>query len=187
MKFKKTGLNGNFLIDLEKREDRRGFFARYYCAKEFSAYGLNTNWLQINNSLSYQAGTLRGLHFQKPPYAEVKLVRCLKGAVWDVVVDLRRGSKTYGKWFGSTLSEENRSMMYVPRGFAHGFQSLMNDSEILYLVSDNYEPNAEVTLLWDDSSVNINWPMHPAVISDKDARGITLNNIEPLEIMIYEE
>jgi len=173
----KTELKGNFLIDLQPRVDVRGFFARYFCEKEFSKAGLNTRWVQINNSMSCNIGTLRGLHYQRAPHAEVKLVRCIRGSIWDVVVDLRSGSETYGKWFGATLSEENRTMMYVPKGFAHGFVSLESDSEILYLVSDFYAPEAEGTLIWNDPDVGIKWPINPQVLSDKDLKGRRLSEL----------
>lgn len=175
MNFQETFLEGNYLIHLEKSEDERGFFARYFCEKEFFKKGLNTIWLQINNSMSKNIGTLRGLHLQKAPHAEVKLIRCLKGKVWDVVVDLRKESKTFGKWFGAILSDENRTMMYIPKGFAHGFISLEPDSEILYLVSNFYTPQSEETLLWNDPHVAISWPLQPSIISDKD------NNAKPLK------
>lgn len=180
MKFYETPLEGNYLIDLELREDERGFFARYFCENEFAKQGLNKRWVQINNSLSRYVGTLRGLHFQRPPHAEVKLVRCLKGAIWDVVVDLRSESNTYGKWFGATLTDVNRTMMYVPKGFAHGFISLEPDTEILYLVSEFYAPGFEETLLWSDHDVEIRWPINPQVISEKDSQGKTLQSIHPI-------
>jgi len=180
MKFKETSLQGNYLIDLDLLEDERGFFARYFCEKEFSNVGLNTRWVQINNSMSCDVGTLRGLHFQCPPNAEVKLVRCIRGSIWDVVVDLRKASKTYGKWFGTTLSDKNRTMIYVPKGFAHGFVSLESDSEILYLVSDFYAPETEGTLIWNDPDVGIQWPMQPKVLSGKDLQGKLLRDIDPL-------
>lgn len=182
MKFTELELKGAYLIDLEKREDSRGFFARYFCEEEFNRQGLASNWVQINNSMSMRPGTLRGLHFQTPPHAEVKLVRCLRGAIWDVIVDLRKGSETYGKWFGSELNETNRSMMYVPQGFAHGFVSIEKNSEILYLVSDRYHPEAEKTLLWSDSNVSIKWPRTPTLISEKDSAGSLLRDLLPLEI-----
>jgi dTDP-4-dehydrorhamnose 3,5-epimerase len=182
MKYTKTPLLGNYLIDLEQHGDERGFFARYFCEREFSENGLNARWVQINNSMSKEIGTLRGLHFQHQPNAEVKLVRCLKGAIWDVVVDLRQGSETFGKWFGAKLSAENRSMMYVPKGFAHGFISLEPDSEIIYLVSDFYAPALEGTLIWNDPEVAINWPLVPAVISEKDALGQELRSIVPIKL-----
>jgi len=179
---KETSLEGNFLVNLELNNDERGFFARFFCVKEFSNYGMNTSWVQINNSMSKSLGTLRGLHFQRSPNAEVKLVRCLRGVIWDVVVDLRKGSETFGKWFGATLSDENRTMMYVPKGFAHGFISLEPDSEILYLVSDFYAPEAERTLLWNDPDVGIQWPIQPQVLSDKDLQGRLLSDISHLEL-----
>ena len=182
MKFEPTNLNGNFLINLEKKEDDRGFFARYFCEKEFLQKGLNIRWVQINNSLSKDEGTLRGLHYQREPNSEVKLIRCLKGKIWDVVVDLREGSETFGKWFGAELSEYNRTMMYVPKGFAHGFISLEPNSEVLYLVSDFYDPSLEDTLIWNDTKVQINWPIEPKVISDKDLKGSNLEMIIPIEI-----
>jgi dTDP-4-dehydrorhamnose 3,5-epimerase len=181
MKFRETSLAGNYLIDLDLREDERGFFARYFCEKEFSDVGLHTRWVQINNSMSCDIGTMRGLHFQRPPHEEVKLVRCLRGSIWDVVIDLRKGSGTYGQWFGATLSDKNRTMMYVPKGFAHGFVSLESDSEILYLVSDFYVPEAEGTLIWNDPDVGIQWPVQPQVLSDKDLQGRLLRDIDPLE------
>lgn len=182
MKFESTNLKDNFLINLEKKEDDRGFFARYFCEKEFLQKGLNTRWVQINNSLSKDEGTLRGLHYQREPNAEVKLVRCLKGKIWDVVVDLREGSETFGKWFGTELSEYNRTMMYVPKGFAHGFISLQPNSEILYLVSNFYAPDAEGILIWNDEKVGIEWPIKPQVISEKDTKGEVLKKIIPVKL-----
>ncbi|PAY16608.1 dTDP-4-dehydrorhamnose 3,5-epimerase [Rhodopirellula sp. SM50] len=161
-------LDGAFLLDLEKREDNRGFFARYFCEREFADHGLNGRWVQMNVSLSLRRGTMRGLHFQRPPKAEVKVVRCLQGAIWDVVVDIRYQSPTYGEWFGTELTAENRRMMYVPQGFAHGFLTLQDNSEILYLVSETYSPEHEGTLIWNDKFHGIEWPEVPVVVSDKD-------------------
>lgn len=177
MKFKKTKLEGNYLIDLEKKEDKRGFFSRYFCKKEFSSIGLNTKWVQINNSFSKKKGTIRGLHFQTSKFSEVKLVRCVKGEIWDVVVDLRKKSKTFGKWFGANLSEKNRTMMYIPKNFAHGFISLTKNTEIIYLVSNFYEPQSEKTLIWNDKDISISWPLKPKSISEKDQNGILFKNI----------
>ena len=168
MIIKETELSGAYLIDLEKREDERGFFARYYCESEFKNNKLEVNWLQVNNSLSVNKGTLRGLHFQQSPHSEVKLIRCVKGAIWDVIVDVRLNSKTYGKWFGRELNADNRTMMYVPKGFAHGFISLENNSEILYMVSEPYNPQYERTLRWNDEFHGIVWPIDPNIISEKD-------------------
>ena len=174
MYFTQIYLEGAYTIDLERREDERGFFARYFCEKEFAEIGLSTRWVQMNNSLSRERGTLRGLHFQCPPMAEVKVVRCLRGAIWDVIVDVRKESVTFGKWYGAELNEKNRTMMYVPEGFAHGFISLQRDSEILYMVSKSYAPDYEQTLNWNDQDVGIDWPIEPLVISEKDKHGTTL-------------
>lgn len=176
MIFKETNIKGNFLVDLEPRADERGFFARYFCEREFSEQSLNAQWVQINNSMSREVGTLRGLHFQRSPHAEVKLIRCLRGAIWDVVVDLREASETFGRWFGATLSDQNRTMMYVPKGFAHGFISLEPDTEILYLVSEFYAPESEGTLIWNDPDVGIKWPILPQIISEKDLNGAPLKD-----------
>lgn len=170
MLFSKLNVEDAYIIDLEKKSDERGFFARSYCRDEFLKEGLNTEWVQINNSLSKQKGTLRGLHFQYPPYTEVKLVRCIKGVIWDVIVDIRKDSETYGEWVAAELSQDNRSMMYVPKGCAHGFISLTSDTEIIYMVSSKYAPDYEGTLKWDDQFHNIEWPIIPEVISEKDQK-----------------
>jgi dTDP-4-dehydrorhamnose 3,5-epimerase len=177
MIFTETTLQGAFLIDLEKKEDERGFFARYFCQSEFGKMGLETNWVQINNSLSIEKGTLRGLHFQTAPFEEVKLVRCVRGAIWDVIVDLRKESVSFGHWFGAELTEANKTMIYVPKGFAHGFISLLPNTELIYLVSEYYNTDADTCLKWDDPAVDINWPIQPSVISDKDKRGLKLKKI----------
>ncbi len=168
MKFTKTPLESAYLIDLQKREDERGFFSRLFCQKEFEQLGLETKFVQVNNSLSVLPGTLRGLHYQKAPKEEVKIVRCIRGALFDVIVDIRENSPTFGKWFGEELSAENRRMMYVPKGFAHGFISLLPNTELVYFVSEFYSPEHEGGIRWDDPNVNIAWPKTPSVISDKD-------------------
>jgi dTDP-4-dehydrorhamnose 3,5-epimerase len=177
-----TPLRGSFLIQPQPHFDERGFFSRYYCQSEFQRSGLNTEWPQINNSFSTQPGTLRGLHYQRPPNAEVKLVRCVRGEIWDVIVDLRAESQTYGRWFGSTLTQENRHMMYVPKGFAHGFISLTSNVELIYMVSNKYTPESEETLLWSDKDVDIGWPANPSVISSKDQQGRSLHSLSPMTI-----
>jgi dTDP-4-dehydrorhamnose 3,5-epimerase len=177
MIFRETGLSGNYLIDLDSKIDERGFFARFFCANEFSSLGLNINWVQVNTSLSENIGTLRGLHFQSHPSEEIKLIRCIRGEIWDVVVDLRKNSNTFGMWFGDYLSEDNRTMMYVPKGFAHGFISTRPNSEIIYLVSEFYSPTSEKVLLWNDSDVGINWPIQPIMISNKDVAGDLLKDL----------
>ena len=182
MIFSETDLTGAYVIDIEPRKDDRGFFARLFCEHEFAAQGLNTRWVQINNSFTTETGTLRGLHFQRPPKAEVKVVRCIRGVIWDVIVDLRASSTTFGKWFGTELNAENRTMLYVPQGFAHGFISLQPNSEILYLVSEFYGPEQEETLLWNDSAVDIAWLIDPKYISNKDKQAKQLSDIKPIKI-----
>jgi dTDP-4-dehydrorhamnose 3,5-epimerase len=168
MKFHETPLNGAYLIELERRGDDRGFFARFFCEKEFAAAGTETRFVQINNSLSARKGTLRGMHYQLAPSAEVKVVRCLKGSLYDVIADLRPDSPTFGQWFGAELNAENRLMMYVPRGCAHGLLTLADDTEALYLVSDSYAPDRERGMRFDDPWLGIKWPIAPVEISPKD-------------------
>lgn len=169
MKFHATPLAGARLIELDKRGDERGFFARAFCEREFGAQGLETRFVNVNNSLSSARGTLRGLHYQIGEAAEVKLVRCISGALWDAILDLRPESPTFGRWFGETLSADNRLMMYVPRGFAHAILTLEPDTEALYLVSAHYAPGQERGVRWDDPRFAINWPIAPQEISAKDA------------------
>lgn len=169
MKFHKGSVEGARLVELEKRGDERGFFARLFCEKEFGAEGLETRFVQANNSLSGAGGTLRGLHYQLGASAEVKVVRCIRGALFDAIVDLRPDSPTFLKWFGETLSAENRLMMYVPRGCAHAILTLEPDTEALYLVSAFYDPGAERGVRWNDPRFAIEWPIEPAEISAKDA------------------
>ncbi|MBS7455654.1 dTDP-4-dehydrorhamnose 3,5-epimerase [Coralloluteibacterium stylophorae] len=169
MRFEPIALADACTIDLERRGDDRGFFARAFCEDEFAAMGLHSHFAQINNSLSVRAGTLRGMHFQLPPAAEVKVVRCIRGSLWDCIVDLRPGSPSYLQWAGVELSAGNRRMLYVPRGFAHGFITLEDDTEALYLVSDRYAPDRERGLRWNDPRLGIRWPRAPVEISAKDA------------------
>lgn len=169
MKFTKTPLPGAYVIDLEKLGDDRGFFARLYCENEFREHELETHFVQINNSLSAQKGTLRGMHYQLEPAAEVKVVRCIKGSLYDVILDLRQDSPTFGQWYGAELSAENRRMMYVPRGFGHGFITLEDDTEAFYLVSNFYAPEKERGVRWNDPRFNIEWPIEPVVVSEKDS------------------
>lgn len=170
MKFTPLPLAGAYLIHLEKRGDERGFFARFFCETEFAQHGLSTRFVQINNSLTAKEGTLRGMHYQLPPAAEVKVVRCILGALHDVILDLRPRSPTFGQSFGAELSAENRTMMYVPEGFAHGFVTLEPDTEALYLVSAPYAPAAERGIRFDDPKFRIQWPVPPAELSDKDRK-----------------
>src|SRR6266446_4860062 len=169
MKFVPTALAGAYVIEPDKREDERGFFARLFCEREFAEAGLETRFVQINNSLSRDRGTLRGMHYQLGEAAEVKLVRCVKGALWDTIIDLRPGSASFGQSFGAELSADNRRMMYVPRGFGHGILTLEEDTEALYLVSAFYDPARERGVRWNDPRFDIAWPAPPQVISEKDA------------------
>lgn len=169
MKFIKTPLEGAYTIELDRIGDDRGFFARFFCTKEFSNAGLIDSFVQINNSLTKDKGTLRGMHYQLPPAAEVKVVRCIQGALFDVIVDLRPTSATFCKWYGDTLTAENRRMMYVPQGFAHGFITLEENTEAFYLAGAAYAQEQERGLRYNDPQFKIEWPVEPLVISDKDA------------------
>ncbi|MBX9615695.1 MAG: dTDP-4-dehydrorhamnose 3,5-epimerase family protein [Caulobacteraceae bacterium] len=181
MIFTPLPLVGAFRIDLDRREDSRGFFARMVCETEFAAHGLNTRWVQMNTSLTGEAGSVRGLHFQRPPMAEVKLVKCVAGAILDVIVDLRAGSGTFGHWHGVELSAENRTMIYVPEGFAHGFQTLTSDCELIYLHSCAYSASHEGGLRHDDPALAIGWPLPVSGLSPRDAAHPLLTGIEAIQ------
>ena len=169
MIFHKTELRGAFVIDLEKIEDERGFFARAWCMKEFEAQGLTARTVQCNISFNKTRGTTRGMHYQIAPYEETKLVRCMAGSIYDVIIDLRSESETYRRWFGVELTAANRRMLFVPEGFAHGFQTLEDNTEVFYHVSEFYTPKAEQGLRWNDPAFGIEWPtMEGLTISDKD-------------------
>ena len=168
MIFTETELKGAFIIELKKLEDNRGFFARSWCQNEFEAHGLNTRIVQANVSYNKKKGTLRGMHYQKAPHEETKLVRCVRGAIYDVIIDLRPTSPTRGQWIGVELTEGNYKMLYVPENFAHGFETLEDESEVIYQVSQFYTPGAENGIRWDDLAFNIAWPLEVQVISDKD-------------------
>ena len=168
MKFAPTTLAGLWLIDLELREDERGFLARTYCDNEFAARGLNTRWPQCNLTLTKKRGAIRGMHYQDEPRPEIKLIRCSAGAIFDVLVDVRRNSPTFGKWEGFELTSQNRKMLYVPGGFAHGFQTLADNCEVFYHMSEFYVPELARGLRWNDPEVAINWPFPAALVSDRD-------------------
>ncbi|MBA3815728.1 MAG: dTDP-4-dehydrorhamnose 3,5-epimerase [Parachlamydiaceae bacterium] len=176
MIFHKTPLENAYLIDIEKKIDERGFFARLFCNEEFAKHGIELHFIQANNSLSREAYTLRGLHYQLEPEAEVKLVRCIQGAFYDVILDMRPFSTTFGKSFGAILSADNRQMMYVPKGFAHGFITLEPNSEVLYMVSSPYCKHLERGVRWNDPYFNIDWPATPLVVSERDAAHPDYNN-----------
>lgn len=169
MRFLPTPLKDAVLIEPERREDPRGWFARTFCEEEFAAHGLVTRFVQQNASANPRSGTLRGMHFQHAPHAEVKVVRCTRGALFDAIIDLRPDSPTCGQWVGYELTPENGRMLYVPEGFAHGYLTLADDTEAGYLVSYPYTPGAEGGLRYNDPAFGIEWPGEIAVISDKDA------------------
>ncbi|HEY9620745.1 MAG TPA: dTDP-4-dehydrorhamnose 3,5-epimerase [Crinalium sp.] len=168
MIFTETKLKGAFVLDLEIRSDDRGGFARTYCAKEFEAHGLKPSVAQCNLSFNYKAGTLRGMHYQIPPAAETKLVRCTKGAIYDVIIDLRPDSPTYLQHFGVELTADNRRALYVPEMFAHGYQALTDDAEVVYQVGEFYTPGYERGIRYDDPTFAIAWPIPVTVMSEKD-------------------
>jgi dTDP-4-dehydrorhamnose 3,5-epimerase len=169
MKFHPTKVEGVFEIELEHQHDERGYFARTFCQREFSAQGLHTEFLQANTSFNHEAGTLRGMHWQDAPHAEVKLVRCTRGAIYDVALDLRRDSPTYLKWTGVELSADNARALYIPQGCAHGYVTLTPGAEIHYLVSTFYAPTHDRGSRWDDPAFDIEWPqVAPLIISARD-------------------
>ncbi len=180
MIFRELPLSGAWEINIERREDARGFFARSYCDREFSDHGLNTNWVQMNISFNKTKGTLRGLHFQRKPAAEAKLVRCLSGQVFDVIVDLRCGSSTFGQSCSVILDSELRNSIYIPEGFAHGFQTLSEGCELQYFHSTAYQPGREGGISALDPMLEIPWPLPPTVMSDRDRALVPLVECEPI-------
>lgn len=168
MRFVPAPLEGIFVVEPDLLEDERGFFARSFCQDQFRAHGLDPVVAQCNISFNRQRGTLRGLHYQAPPHEEAKLMRCTRGAVWDAVVDLRDSSGTRYRWFAVELTSENRRALYVPAGFAHGFQTLEDDSEVLYQMSEFFHPESARGLRWDDPAFGIAWPLRDPVLSLKD-------------------
>ena len=169
MIFKETAVKDAYIIEIERRTDDRGFFARTWCRKEFEAQGLNTNLVQANVAFNIKRGTLRGMHYQISPYEETKLIRCTKGAIYDVIIDIRRNSPTYMKWIGAELTADNYRMLYVSEGFAHGYQTLQDNSEVSYQVSQFYTPNSEQGVRWNDPAFKITWPeSEKVIISEKD-------------------
>lgn len=175
MIFSETTLKGSYVVDLAPRADSRGWFARTYCKNEFAQIGHDKEWLQLNHSFTVKKGTVRGMHFQNKPYSEIKLVRCIAGAVYDVIIDLREGSPDFLKWFGVELSAENKKMIYIPEGFAHGFQSLTNNAELIYHHSAFYNPDAESGILYSDKLINIEWPLTISEISERDQQHPIIN------------
>jgi dTDP-4-dehydrorhamnose 3,5-epimerase len=168
MRFEETSLRGAFIIYPERFEDERGFFARTFCEQEFAEQGLEARFVQCNISFNKRRGTLRGMHYQVKPYEEAKLVRCTQGAIFDVIIDLRPESPTFKRWTGVELSADNRAMMYVPVGFAHGFLALVDESEVIYQMSASYHPEYARGVRWNDPCFGITWPMKEVICSDRD-------------------
>jgi dTDP-4-dehydrorhamnose 3,5-epimerase len=168
MKFTQTTLAGLWVIELEPRGDERGFLARTYCEREFAEHGLNTHWPQCNLTLTKHRGMARGMHFQADPKPEIKLIRCAAGAIFDVLVDVRPNSPTFGRWEGFELTSENRRTLYVPGGFAHGFQCLVDNCEVSYQMSEFYFADLARGIRWNDPQIGIRWPIPDAVLSERD-------------------
>ena len=169
MIFTETVLKGAFVIELEKYEDERGFFARTFCRKEFETHGLNPNLVQCNISFNKKKGILRGMHYQVAPYEETKFLSCIRGTIYDVIIDLRADSPTYCQWFAVKLGAENYKMLYIPEGFAHGFQTLEDNTVVFYQMSEFYNPECARGIRWDDPAFGIKWPILHAILSDKDS------------------
>ena len=169
MIFHQSRLSGAYIIEVEKRVDNRGFFGRSFCRQEFDEHGLNPDMVQVNIGFSQSRGTLRGLHYQSPPHAEAKLVRCTAGSLYDVILDLRPNSPTFKQWMGIELSAGSYTMLYVPEGFAHGYLTLSDNTEVLYQVSQFYSPDSERGIRWNDQTFAIGWPpVDHLIISEKD-------------------
>lgn len=176
MIFTPTDLKDSYIIDLAPFSDERGWLARTYCKDEFAQIGHTKEWLQLNHSYTNNRGAIRGMHYQQDLHKEIKLVRCIAGAVYDVIVDLRKGSPTFLKWVGAELSAENKKMIYIPEGFAHGFQTLSDNCELIYHHSELYTPGAEAGIRYDDPAINIKWRLAVSDLSKRDASHPLLNN-----------
>ncbi|WP_319406001.1 dTDP-4-dehydrorhamnose 3,5-epimerase [uncultured Desulfosarcina sp.] len=168
MIFLETKLKGAFIIELEALRDERGFFARTWCKREFEAHGLDPNLVQCNLSVNIKRGTLRGMHHQKAPHEEAKLVRCTAGAIYDVIIDVRPDSPTFKQWLSIELSAENRKMLFIPKGFSHGFLTVADNTEVFYQMSDFYDPACATGIRWNDPAFKIGWPEEIKIISEKD-------------------
>lgn len=175
MTFTETFLKGCYVIELQPLNDERGWFVRTYCKDEFSKIGHNKQWVQLNHSYTKLKGSVRGMHYQLPPFREIKLVRCIAGSVYDVVVDVRKDSPTFLKYFGVELSSENKKMIYIPEGFAHGFQALTDNCELIYHHTEMYKPGVEGGLKYDDAILKINWPLPVTALSQRDKTHAALN------------
>ena len=176
MIFTETALKGSFVISLEPYSDERGWFARTFCKKEFETIGHHKEWVQLNHSFTIYKGTIRGMHFQMPPFNEIKMVRCIAGAVLDVIVDIRKDSATFLQHISVSLSAANKQMLYIPQGFAHGFQTLEDNTELIYHHSEYYQPGVEGGLRYNDGALNIQWPLSIQNISERDMNHPLLDN-----------
>jgi dTDP-4-dehydrorhamnose 3,5-epimerase len=168
VRFQETKLRGAFVVDPERTDDEREFFSLIFCRREFEARGLNPHTAQCSISFNRKRGTLRGMHYQVKPHEEAKLIRCTRGAIYDVILDLRPGSPTFRRWTAITLSAENRRMLYIPEGLAHGFQTLEDDSELFYHISEFYAPEFERGVRWNDPAFGFRWPISDPIMSDRD-------------------
>lgn len=169
MLFTETKIKGAYILEAERIVDERGFFARTWAQDEFVAHGLNPDLAQCNASYNHHKGTVRGMHWQEPPHAETKLVRCTQGGIYDAIVDIRADSPTYRQWVGVELTAENRRALYIPEGCAHGFQTLEDATEVFYMITEYYAPAAARGMRWNDPAINLTWPLEITVISDRDA------------------
>ncbi|MBI2722711.1 MAG: dTDP-4-dehydrorhamnose 3,5-epimerase [Bacteroidetes bacterium] len=176
MKFTETILKGSYVIDLTPFYDNRGGFARTFCKKEFQQIGHAKEFVQLNQSYNTTKGTIRGMHYQVPPYSEIKLIRCIRGAVYDVIIDIRKNSPTFLQHISIELSAENKKMIYVPEGFLHGFQTLEDNSELVYHHTEYFNPEADAGMNYIDPAFNIKWPLQTTIISDKDKNNKLIDN-----------
>jgi dTDP-4-dehydrorhamnose 3,5-epimerase len=176
MTITQTSLPQAYIVEPSVHVDERGWFYRYFCREEFSELGFVGEWVQLNHSYTAREATIRGLHYQLSPYGEIKLVKCISGRVFDVIVDLRKGSPTFLQWFGVELSAENKKMMYIPEGFAHGFQTLIGDCELIYHHSAFYSKNSEKGIRYDDPLIGIHWPLEAGIISVRDSQHSPLDD-----------
>lgn len=179
MIFTETKLKGAYIIEPEQLVDERGFFARTFCQEEFAAHGLRTQFVQCSISFNKTKGTLRGMHYQVAPHEEAKLVRCTMGAIYDVIIDLRRGSPTFTQWVAVELTAKNRKMLYAPEGLAHGFQTLEDNTEVLYHMSEFYHPECAQRAGWQDPAFGVEWPLAPTAVSERDR---SFNNVQPSNV-----
>ncbi len=181
MKFTETKLKGAYVIEVEPIEDERGFFARSWCQKEFAEHGLNPNLVQCNISFNLKQGTLRGMHYQAQPHEEAKLIRCTKGAIYQVVIDIRPDSVTFKQWVAVELTAENRKMLYVSKGMASGFQTLVDDTEVFYQMAEFYNPESAKGIKWNDPTLGVQWPKEALVVSANDRDHPLLDNLTVVE------